>query len=200
MLSSRLWALVFSISALVSALPGCEDEELRSRCGPRSEAESRCQEDASIEEPMEALAGRGAADLDASRTPDASLPDASRADAGDSDPKPDDFETAPQCAGPTRYFAPGCPRVAWQGSPEHFAVQIAPGCYRPCTTARDEICSPGTRCGRAAFGATSCSGSSCAPVCAETWLCLSLDRFPRENNWDEDAGVDISDEDAGWRW
>ena len=198
MLSSRLWVLLLSISALVS----CGDEEFPHRCGARSEAEDRCLDDS-----VKVRAGRAAVDQDAGSVtaseppPDASSPDAARADAGESDAKPDELEAGPRCTGPTRHFAPSCPGVAWQGSPEHFAVQIAPGCYRPCTTSRDAICGQGTRCGRAAFAATACNGGSCTQVCAETWLCLSLDRFPSDVGWEEDAGSDNDDgSDAGWRW
>ena len=197
MFSARLWMFLVSISALVCPLLGCEDEQLPHRCGPRSEVEDRC-----LEDPVEARAGRGAVDLDGGRVPttasDASPED--RADSGTSAsvPKPNDDPAGPQCAGPTRYFAPSCPGVAWEGHPEYFAVQISPGCYRPCASARDAICGQGTRCGRAAFASTACNGRSCAPVCAETWLCLSSERFPREGGVDEDAGV--SEDDAGWSW
>ena len=74
-------------------------------------------------------AGHRAVDLDGGRV-STSAPDASpedRADAGTSasDPKPNDDPPGPQCAGPTRYFAPGCPGVAWEGHPEYVAVQIS---------------------------------------------------------------------------
>ena len=194
MWSIRLWMLLVSVSALAGSLSGCDDEQFPERCGRPSE----CRRDF-----VAARAGRAALERDGGSSEvsarDASVPDASeaRADAGSREPAPDDFTAEPQCPGPTRYFAPGCPGVAWAGSPEHYALQISPGCYRPCMNARDPICGQGTRCGRAAFAATACNGRSCAPVCAETWLCLTLDRFPGEvgfNDWD--AGV--SEEDAGW--
>ena len=195
MSSNRLWALLFSVSALVT---GCGDEELPQRCGQQSEDKDRCREDAG-EPPVEQDAGSAVTSAPDASPPDAAPPAPARADAGESDPEPDDFRPGQQCTGPNRYFAPGCQSVTWQGSPESFAVQIAPGCYRPCTTARDAICGPGTRCGRAAFASTACNGSSCTQVCAETWLCLTLDRFPSDIGWEADAGVD-DDTDAGWRW
>lgn len=200
MSSKRLWVLLVSIGAFTPVIPGCGDERFPYRCGAHPPAEDHC-----LRESSESQAGGAALRADggavSATSPDAAqAPEPDRSDAGSGDPPPNDFTTGPRCAGPMRYFAPGCPGVAWVGNPDHFAVQISPGCYRPCTRAHDAICERGTRCGRAAFAAMGCSGSSCSPVCAETWLCLPLDRFERDAGFEDDAGLSEDlEEDAGWR-
>lgn len=186
----RLWMFLLSVSALAAMLSACDEDALPHRCGPIPKM--GCQKDW-----IEELSGNAAASQDAG-TITVTKPEQ---DSGtrDASQEQDDFMADEQCGAPNRFFAPGCAHVSWTGSPDVDAVQIAPGCYRPCARSYDPICGYGTRCGRVAFGAKACHDLDCTTVCAETWVCLSLDRFVMTDfGIDEDAGV--RDEDAGWGW
>ena len=184
------------VSSLVIAgflsLIGCgAEEELPHRCGPQLPGET-CQ----TQHPND-TAGSSAAPARDAGTMHATKPNlderrSERQDAGT--PPEDEFVSTPQCRAPTFFFSPACATRSF--NPEFVPTQIAPGCYRPCMQARDAICASGTRCGRAGIAPRVCSGTTCASICAEAWLCLPNSYFPSEVG--DDAGTDSwPDSDAG---
>lgn len=157
-------------------------------CGDEAELPEDCDSElpgspCSTQQPIDTAGKPAAAERDAGTPPVTRRSE--RQDAGV--PPEDMFVSAPQCRATTFFFSPGC--VSGATDPERNPTQIAASCYRPCTRARDSICSQGTRCGRASISSRVCSASTCTSICAEAWLCLPDNSFPD----DRDAG-------RGWSW